>query len=131
MKCLNVILWKFSTLQKIHSRPLKPPLKILRVCSSLFLSDFMVLVCSKYIFGKFRSFLKTSENFFSKFSSGALLSGISKLPYCKKSRFQGLKGQKSLMTQKIDFFKVRYINTAIQPQRKKHQTNVSSALKTF
>ena len=35
------------------------------------------------------------------------------------------------MTQKIDFFKVRDIDTPIQPRKKKHQTNVSSALKTF
>ena len=33
--------------------------------------------------------------------------------------------------QKIDFFKVRDIDTPIQPRKKKHQTNVSSALKTF
>ena len=35
------------------------------------------------------------------------------------------------MTQKIDFFKVRDIDTPIQPRKKKHQTNVSSALKHF
>ena len=35
------------------------------------------------------------------------------------------------MTQKIDFFKVRDIDTPIQPRKKKHQTNVSSSLKTF
>ena len=36
-----------------------------------------------------------------------------------------------LTCQKIDFFKVRDIDTPIQPQKKKHQTNVSSASKTF
>ena len=35
------------------------------------------------------------------------------------------------MTQKIDFFKVRDIDTPIQPRKKKYQTNVSSALKSF
>ena len=35
------------------------------------------------------------------------------------------------MTQKIDFFKVLDIDTPIQPRKKKHQTNVSSALKIF
>ena len=39
--------------------------------------------------------------------------------------------QNCTMTQKIDFFKVRDIDTPIQPRKKKHQTNVSSALKTF
>ena len=38
---------------------------------------------------------------------------------------------KWLMGQKIDFFKVRDIVTPIEPRKKKHQTNVSSALKTF
>ena len=38
---------------------------------------------------------------------------------------------KSPMTQKIDFFTVRDIVTPIEPRKKKHQTNVSSALKTF
>ena len=35
------------------------------------------------------------------------------------------------MGPKIDFFKVRDIVTPIQPRKKEHQTNVSSALKTF
>ena len=35
------------------------------------------------------------------------------------------------MSQKVDFFKVRDIDTSIQPRKKKHQTNVSSALKKF
>ena len=50
----------------------------------------------------------------------------------KKAPFHG--GQKRqiwLMNQKVDFFKVRDIDTPIQPRKKKHQTNVSSALKTF
>ena len=35
------------------------------------------------------------------------------------------------MSQKVDFFKVRDIDTSIQPRKKKHQNNVSSALETF
>ena len=35
------------------------------------------------------------------------------------------------MTQKIAFLKVRDIDTPIQSRKKKHQTNVSSALKIF
>ena len=35
------------------------------------------------------------------------------------------------MRQKLDFFKVQDIDTPIQPRKKKHQTNVSQALKTF
>ena len=38
---------------------------------------------------------------------------------------------KSPMTQKIHFFKVWDIVTTIEPRKKKHQTNVSSALKAF
>ena len=41
------------------------------------------------------------------------------------------KGQKSRMTHKIDFFKVQDIDIPIQSRKKKYQTNVSSALKTF
>ena len=35
------------------------------------------------------------------------------------------------MTQQIYFFKVCDIDTPIQPRKKKHQTNISSALKSF
>ncbi len=52
--------------------------------------------------------------------------------WAQKSAFSwGWKRQKLLMTQKIDFFEDRDINTAIQPRKKKHQNKVSSALKTF
>ena len=84
-------------------------------------------------------FLETLEIFWkiprkkiSKFLPWALLMGPSKLSPCQKITFAGgWEGQKSLMTQKIDFFKVRDIDTSIQPRKKKHQTNVSSALKLF
>ena len=52
--------------------------------------------------------------------------------WVQKSPFSGgWKRQKWLMSQKIDFSKVRDINTPIQPRKKKHKNNVSSALKTF
>ena len=86
------------------------------------------------------SFLETLEIFWKiplifpqNFHPGHSNGAFKIVPNVKKSRFQGRgwKGPKSLMTQKIDFFKVRDINTPIQPRKKKHQTNVSSALKTF
>ena len=99
------------------------------------------LITPPFFFGMSKNFSKVSKGksktdnfpplFFGKIGSkgGGKLSLI---PLMSKNHFCRVwEGQKSLMTQKIDFFKVRDIDTPIQPRKKKHQTNVSSALKTF
>ena len=98
-----------------------------------FLSDYVVPACPKYISGKLRSFSKNfSENFFhTTLFENFLPDGVS-VADAKNQLAQGLgTPHNRSMTQKIDFFKVRDIDTPIQPRKKKHQTNVSSALKTF
>ena len=97
-----------------------------------FLSDYVVVGCPKYIFGNFRNFLKNSEKFFKKFLPWALLIGPLKLSPMSKNHFcRGLRRPKIAHDPKNRFFQVRDIDTPIQPRKKKHQTNVSSALKTF
>ena len=98
-----------------------------------FLSDYVVPACPKYISGKLRCFSKNfSKNFFhTTLFENFLPNGVS-VADAKNQPAQGLgTPQNRSMTQKIDFFKVRDIDTPIQPRKKKHQTNVSSALKTF
>ena len=98
-----------------------------------FLSDYMVPACPKYISGKLRSFSKNfSKNFFhTTLFENFLPTNVSAVDV-QNQPAQGLgTPQNRPMTQKIDFFKVRDIDTPIQPRKKKHQTNVSSALKTF
>ena len=93
----------------------------------------MVPACPKYISGKLRSFSKNfSKNFFhTTLFENFLPTNVSAVDV-QNQPAQGLgTPQNRLMTQKIDFFKVRDIDTPIQPRKKKHQTNVSSALKTF
>ena len=98
-----------------------------------FLSDYVVSACPKYISGKLRSFSKNfSKNFFhTTLFENFLPTNVSAVDV-QNQPAQGLgTPQNRPMTQKIDFFKVRDIDTPIQPRKKKHQTNVSSALKTF
>merc|ERR1712219_37154 len=98
-----------------------------------FLSDYMVPACPKYISGKLRSFSKNfSKNIFHTTLFENFLPTDASVADAKNQPAQGLgTPQNRPMTQKIDFFKVRDIDTPIQPRKKKHQTNVSSALKTF
>ena len=116
----NQIFWDRKTFKPIPAPPLFTVLRD------------MVLGCPKYIFGKFRSFLKTSENFF--FFKNFLWSTFKrnfKIVLLQKILFSGAERPKIAHDPKNRFFKVRYINTAIQPRKKKHQNKVSSALKTF
>ena len=55
----------------------------------------------------------------------------SQIFFVKMCVLGGWKRQKWPMNQKIDFFKVQDIDTPIQPRKKKHQTDVILALKTF
>ena len=73
----------------------------------------------------------TRQLFFKIFILGTFTGNFKIVPNFKKSSFWGWKGQKSRMTQKIDFPKVRDIDTPIQTRKKKHETNVSSDLITF
>ena len=67
-----------------------------------------------------------------KINSGKIYTGFTHGPYCKKSQFQGAKmAQNHPGGQKMRFFKVRDIDTIIEPGEKEHQTDVSSALKRF
>ena len=93
----------------------------------------MVPACPKYISGKLRSFSKKfSENFFHTALFENFLPNSLSVADAKNEPAQGLgTPQNRPMTQKIDFFKVRDIDTPIEQRKKKHQTNVSSALKTF
>ena len=77
-------------------------------------------------------FLKIFQKFFSYHTFWKFSAQWRKCRWCKKSACPGAGNTpKSPMGQKIDFFKVRDIVTPIEPRKKKHQTNVSSALKTF
>ena len=77
-------------------------------------------------------FLKNFQNFFHTTLFENFLPNNVSVAAAKNQPAQGLgTPQNRSMTQKIDFFKVRDIDTPIQPRKKKHQTNVSSALKTF
>ena len=97
-----------------------------------FLSDCVVPACPKYISGKLRSFSKNfSKIFFIPLFENFLPNGVSVVDVQNQSAQELGTPQNCPMTQKIDFFKVRDIDTPIQPRKKKHQTNVSSALKTF
>ena len=93
----------------------------------------MVPACPKYISGKLRSFSKNfSKIFFHTTLFENFLPNNVSVVDVQNQPAQGLgTPQNRSMTQKIDFFKVRDIDTPIQPREKKHQTNVSSALKTF
>ena len=91
----------------------------------------MVPACPKYISGKLRHFSKKfSKNFFhTALFENFLPHGVS-VAAAKNQPAQGLgTPQNRPWAKKIDFFKVRDIVTPIQPRKKKHQTNVRSALK--
>ena len=68
---------------------------------------------------------------------GDIQKGVLTFFFFSASQYQKLllqwdeKSKNRSQPQKIDFFKVRDIVDPIQPRKKKHQTNVSSALKTF
>ena len=93
----------------------------------------MVPACPKYISGKLRSFSKNfSKIFFHTTLFENFLPTDASVANSKNQPSQRAGNTpKSPIGQKIDFFKVRDIVTTIQPRKKKHQTNVSSALKTF
>ena len=98
-----------------------------------FLSDYVVPACPKYISGKLRSFSKNFSKIFvhTTLFENFLPTNVSAVDV-QNEPAQGLgTPQNRPLTQKIDFFKVRDIDTPIQPRKKKHQTNVSSSLKTF
>ena len=117
VRSLSLCLWHFRTF----------------FLKNRYLSDYVVPACPKYISGKLRSFSKNfSKNcFHTTLFENFLPNGVS-VAAAKKSACPGAGNtQKSPMTQKIDFFKVRDIDTPIQPRKKKHQSNFSSALKTF
>ena len=93
----------------------------------------MVPACPKYISGKLRSFSKnfSKKIFHTTLFENFLPNGVS-FAAAKNQPAQGWEHPKIAHDpKKIDFFKVRDIDTPNQPRKKKHQTNVSSALKTF
>ena len=97
-----------------------------------FLSDYVVPACPKYISGKLRSFSKNfSKNFFHTTLFENFLPNNVSVVAVQNQLPQGLGTPKSLHDPKIDFFKVRDIDTPIQSRKKNIKLMIVRPLKRF
>ena len=122
-----------STAQTSESckKPGKKWYKIAFFGITRFLIDYVVQESQKNIFWNFRRFFESfAKNFWKIFLVGVACCRFVGASWCKNAVDQGLGTPQNCPTsQKIEFFKVRDMNTLMQSRKKKYENYVTSALK--